>query len=330
MWLSAATGEKERQAGLSLGADQWPGGMGSARVKEDVGGSLPPLSFNAMDFPLALEESGNFRGEVMRSWGGGWVTGITWETCWSLGTRYQAGGPIYAPECVQSCVPRPVLSWAQATHHPEWTAAPRARCTLGQQGSQGSREVPSEPGHGYPWPCFSDLSPWAPRRPQCARGCPGPKADTGHRPEAVAALDDQRRGLSRAGAMRQVLSLSTFPDTSILLEHFTGGEISHLKHRFCVHMSQGLSPSSAYVGRVRQVTPAVSRGNAGPRGAVKGFNADSLLEVSSRGHRALLFMELGGGSWQRGDGTPPPRGAQALSEGAVGGPALWLDDLRGV
>lgn len=183
---------------LTSGREEWSP-QGLRRV---LGAPHPPLSFNAMDFPLALEESENFRGEMMRSWGGGWVTGIAWETCWSLGTRYRAGGPLYAPECAQSCVPRPVLSWAQATHHPEWTAAPRARCTVGQQGSQGSREVPSEPGQGYPWRCFSNLSPWAPRRPQCARGHPGPKADTGHRPEAVAALDDQHRGLSRAGAMR--------------------------------------------------------------------------------------------------------------------------------
>lgn len=148
-------------------------------------------------------------------------------------------------------------------HHLEWTAAPWARCTLGQQRSQGSRKVLPMPGQGYPWPCFSDLSPWAPRRLQCARGSPGSKADTGHHAEGVAALDGQHRGLSSARAMRRVLSLSTFPNTSILLEHFTGGQISNLKHWFCVHMSLGLFPSSAYVGRVRQVTPALSQGNTG-------------------------------------------------------------------
>lgn len=113
-------------------------------------------------------------------------------------------------------------------HVPTWSTQqpPSPKCTLetGREPVQ-RRRCQSELGQGFPMVGLLRPESTTPRRPQCPRGCSGPKANTEHLPEAGAALEYQYRGLSNARERQGACQIAILSLTSILLGHFTGGHL---------------------------------------------------------------------------------------------------------
>lgn len=101
-----------------------------------AGAPFPLLCFHAMGFPWTLEESGNFQGRDEEKLGRWVCNGHCLGDVLEPGDQAPRWAGLSVLPSVRSPACRGLCSQlGQATHRPEWTAAPRARCTLGQQGS---------------------------------------------------------------------------------------------------------------------------------------------------------------------------------------------------